>query len=737
MSASIEEMLARIRAEAEKRGDEWLRQLLPSQQDQPPTTPTRRSRRSRPPSRLSPSPPTRRRRPASPSPQPSTSGSPGLQRATRRSRIPAGTPPSGRQEPATPTGRARSGGSSARRRSRGPGVAREDHVEEASDAEEGVPGRIGTPGTSRRLRGQASNGPGGSQEDRSATRAGQGDAPGPREGGGARRRGQETRMAGAPMQGGAPAVSFTPERVGGTATAQTAWGTAPQAAGTTEGRLGAGGPATGGAWAYSHDPDTRGGTAAAQAAWGRPGADTAANSWGAGGPAGATQGGPTPAGLPGCGPPTPSRPAGAGLGQATGDMMEGTRAVPGNAAAGWEGTTAALTVAAQGMPPPLCIPQVYRSESGGAATAQHPRGTSQETTGRDSAISNHNDSAGMQGITLGPDHQPANNTPTAATGDRQTGGQPMAEFMESLRKLIGQWDGKSQTSGGAPSATAVSPAVGMSTQGLAGVVGEGSGPKRANKPVPISDSAKGHAYICFEGPLGSHLKPEVREKIWKREYVDIFTLLPLERFNIDKYEKGKGHRKEEDEDRRRFRLIPRTFGNWLQAFAILASVVGEKHPEHCSALFCYLDGIWEAHRVYGGIAWLRYDEQFRQRMAVRQDVCWDHRDIGLWMRLMNNKGYQGYGGPGAVGQQPFPGSSSGQASSPAGAHKKGVCWLYNDSHCKWGLSCRFKHECSLCAEAHPLSRCFKKGKGAAGKARDGFGKGPDSSETRGDASMAK
>ncbi|KAE8597636.1 hypothetical protein XENTR_v10016542 [Xenopus tropicalis] len=386
-------MLARIRAEAEKRGDEWLRQLLPSQQDQPPTTPTRRSRRSRPPSRLSPSPPTRRRRPASPSPQPSTSGSPGLQRATRRSRIPAGTPPSGRQEPATPTGRARSGGSSARRRSRGPGAAREDHVEEASDAEEGVPGRIGTPGTSRRLRGQASNGPGGSQEDRSATRAGQGDAPGPREGGGARRRGQETRMAGAPMQGGAPAVSFTPERVGGTATAQTAWGTAPQAAGTTEGRLGAGGPATGGAWAYSHDPDTRGGTAAAQAAWGRPGADTAANSWGAGGPAGATQGGPTPAGLPGCGPPTPSRPAGAGLGQATGDMMEGTRAVPGNAAAGWEGTTAALTVAAQGMPPPLCIPQVYRSESGGAATAQHPRGTSQETTGRDSAISNHNDSA--------------------------------------------------------------------------------------------------------------------------------------------------------------------------------------------------------------------------------------------------------------------------------------------------------------------------------------------------------
>ncbi|OCT55233.1 hypothetical protein XELAEV_18003660mg, partial [Xenopus laevis] len=129
----------------------------------------------------------------------------------------------------------------------------------------------------------------------------------------------------------------------------------------------------------------------------------------------------------------------------------------------------------------------------------------------------------------------------------------------------------------------------------------------------MSDASKGHAYICFEGPMGAHLKPEVREKIWKREYVDIFTLLPLERFNIDRFEKGKEHRKEEDEDRRRFRLIPRTFGNWLQAFSILASIVGEKHPEQCSALFCYLDNIWEANRVYGGLAWLRYDEQFRQR----------------------------------------------------------------------------------------------------------------------------
>ncbi|OCT70495.1 hypothetical protein XELAEV_18037416mg [Xenopus laevis] len=155
------------------------------------------------------------------------------------------------------------------------------------------------------------------------------------------------------------------------------------------------------------------------------------------------------------------------------------------------------------------------------------------------------------------------------------------------------------------------------------------------RSLPISDNARSQTYICFEGPLGAHLSVEIREKIWKNEYVDIFTLLPLERFNLDKWEKGKEARKQEDEDRRRFRLIPRTFSNWLQAFAILASIIGERKPEKCSALFCYMDMILEAFRVHGGTAWLRYDEQFRQRLAVRPSLEWDHKDISLWIKLMN------------------------------------------------------------------------------------------------------
>lgn len=60
--------------------------------------------------------------------------------------------------------------------------------------------------------------------------------------------------------------------------------------------------------------------------------------------------------------------------------------------------------------------------------------------------------------------------------------------------------------------------------------------------------------------------------------------------------------KKEDEENRRYHLILRTFMNWLQAFAIMASVIGEQKPEHCSALFCYMDVIGEGVlAIYRGL----------------------------------------------------------------------------------------------------------------------------------------
>lgn len=106
--------------------------------------------------------------------------------------------------------------------------------------------------------------------------------------------------------------------------------------------------------------------------------------------------------------------------------------------------------------------------------------------------------------------------------------------------------------------------------------------------------------------------------------MEIFTLLLLEKFNLDRLKPEES--KKEDEEKCSYLVITRTFTNWLQAFAILVCVIGEKAPEHCSALFIYLEAINE----------LRYDEQFQQRMAIRPSLRWDHKDISLWMKLMTS-----------------------------------------------------------------------------------------------------
>lgn len=111
---------------------------------------------------------------------------------------------------------------------------------------------------------------------------------------------------------------------------------------------------------------------------------------------------------------------------------------------------------------------------------------------------------------------------------------------------------------------------------------------------------------------------------------------------------------------------------------------------------------------------LGYDKQFRQRKAVRPSLCWDHKDISLWMKLMS------------VARPPpplFPGRVRGvDASGQLTLKLKGVCWQFNEGTCRFGNCCRFKHECSSCGGGHMLSQCFKRGKG---RPRDSSGKRED------------
>lgn len=71
----------------------------------------------------------------------------------------------------------------------------------------------------------------------------------------------------------------------------------------------------------------------------------------------------------------------------------------------------------------------------------------------------------------------------------------------------------------------VPPGTGEGKKGLEKGVKKGSMvPASRTDVVRIADAAKCEVYVCFEGPLGAHLKQEVRDKIHKYVCGDFFPI---------------------------------------------------------------------------------------------------------------------------------------------------------------------------------------------------------------------
>lgn len=190
---------------------------------------------------------------------------------------------------------------------------------------------------------------------------------------------------------------------------------------------------------------------------------------------------------------------------------------------------------------------------------------------------------------------------------------------------------------------------------------------------------------CGLSPLGFHLPVAVKEKIQNGDYVDIMSLIPSSKDN--RFDKKDLEKFADDKSKSN----PRNFSNWLHAFCIYASVLGERHPELCCSLFQHVDIILEAYKNFNGLAWFYYDEAFRQKLSVHKSLKWGEKDVGLWLNLL------------------LPQKQFVKATPPAtSSFRRGVCFGFNEGHCKWPHSCKYKHECAFCTGNHPASRCFKK-----------------------------
>ncbi|KAJ1117903.1 hypothetical protein NDU88_006099 [Pleurodeles waltl] len=157
--------------------------------------------------------------------------------------------------------------------------------------------------------------------------------------------------------------------------------------------------------------------------------------------------------------------------------------------------------------------------------------------------------------------------------------------------------------------------------------------------------------------LGLHVPMEIKEKIWKGAYIDIFDLL------VDRPERDEvKHCKESAHSRDcghgpHKRKVEESLNNWVRAFSICQSIIAECLNDQGALLACYQNRIAGAHDEYGGTAWKDYDREFRRIKANKPGLGWDQIDIIAWLRFTNR--------PHGNRLQPFS-ARSGAASGPPG-----------------------------------------------------------------------
>ncbi|XP_078530054.1 uncharacterized protein LOC144812318 [Lissotriton helveticus] len=199
--------------------------------------------------------------------------------------------------------------------------------------------------------------------------------------------------------------------------------------------------------------------------------------------------------------------------------------------------------------------------------------------------------------------------------------------------------------------------------------------------------------LSKRGKLAAHVTLETREKIWKGDFVDIFSLIRPKRREVETKEKdGK-----EGSFRDRKPRVEESINNWLFGFNVFSIVMLEKKPELVIPLIGYANQILKAQTMYGGGAWLDYNRDFRWAKVDDPDMGWDQTEVNVWLESVNNK---------APMKQPF------RTSHGGAGEKRGACWAFNRKTCTWPPgACKFKHACAYCGHpSHPEFKCITKSK---------------------------
>ncbi|XP_064000003.1 uncharacterized protein LOC135175602 [Pogoniulus pusillus] len=184
-----------------------------------------------------------------------------------------------------------------------------------------------------------------------------------------------------------------------------------------------------------------------------------------------------------------------------------------------------------------------------------------------------------------------------------------------------RWLERQAALGAAAAAAAAASPCAEAAAAAAAASGAAGGPAAAaaaagqGEAAPAAEAAA-TPYVGLRRPLGYQLAKATKERIWRGEFIDLFSLLHTELAPEHGPRPGD------------------TLDQWVSAFLVYASVLCEKHPARCGAMFKYLDTIRKLHATYGGTSWMNYDEDFRRRAAKDPTLPWGDVDLDLWMKWM-------------------------------------------------------------------------------------------------------
>ncbi|KAJ1141757.1 hypothetical protein NDU88_008085 [Pleurodeles waltl] len=188
----------------------------------------------------------------------------------------------------------------------------------------------------------------------------------------------------------------------------------------------------------------------------------------------------------------------------------------------------------------------------------------------------------------------------------------------------------SQVASKSPSVTPTQSAVNTATPLVSNVV-----PEIIKVPGKDNSAKEGttDALLSRPGKLAAHVSAEVKEKIWKGEFVVIFSLIRAKRREVDIKDKEAKSPSSGDKKPK----VEENITNWLFGVNVFMSVLLEKKPDLGISLIYYANKILKAQHTYGGSAWLEYDRDFRWTKVEDPSIGWDQTEVNVWLECVYNK----------------------------------------------------------------------------------------------------